>query len=159
MKESTINSFINLLNKIKASGLSIAAYCEKNDDIKSPSAIYDKFANFKKSVDETNPHYSEVIELYNSIVNPKIVSKDNIDTDNRSEINYLRDEEGKIQSYEFAIYRKDKPTLTGKFSRDEMSMIYRLYSIYGANLTQREVNRYFPQYSIVLPNHERLFPF
>ena len=149
MKESTINSFINLLNKIKASGLSIAAYCEKNDDVKSPSAIYDKFANFKKSIDETNPHYSEVIELYNSIVNPKIVSKDNIDTDNRSEINYLRDEEGKIQSYEFAIYRKDKPTLTGKFSRDEMSMIYRLYSIYGANLTQREVNRYFPQYSIV----------
>ena len=30
-----------------------------------------------------------------------------------------------------------------------MNMIYRLYSAYGSNITQREVSRFFPEYSLI----------
>lgn len=91
---------------------------------------------------------SKFIEAYNNCkkVKPK---KENVDTDDRAITNVERDENGLIQYYTFEIFRKDSPTLIGKLDRREMETIYRLYTIYGANLTQKIVSREFPQYTFV----------
>lgn len=59
-----------------------------------------------------------------------------------------RDDEGKINGYKFKILIRNKEPLEGTLTRDEMELIYRLYSSEGANLTQRTVSRYFPLYTI-----------
>lgn len=74
---------------------------------------------------------------------------ENIETDDKSNIELIRDESGKIQYYSFEIFRKDSATLRGKLSREEMETIYRLYSYYGANLTQKIVSREFPFYTFI----------
>lgn len=51
---------------------------------------------------------------------------------------------GKISKYKYKILVRDQPALEGELSRDEMDMIYRLYTSEGGNLTQRAVSRYFP---------------
>jgi len=75
----------------------------------------------------------------------------------RSKIEYIRDDsetiligntpQGKITSYKFKILIRDKATLEGELSREEMDLIYRLYSAEGSNLQQRHVSRYFPNYT------------
>ena len=88
------------------------------------------------------------IEAYNNCKKKKS-KKENIETDDRAITDVIRDEEGLIQYYTFEIFRKDNPTFYGKLDRREMETIYRLYSIYGANLTQKIVSREFPQYTFV----------
>lgn len=90
---------------------------------------------------------AKFIEAYNQCKKHK--TKENIETDDRAIIDVERDDNGNIQYYIFEIYRKDNPTLTGKLDRKEMETIYRLYTIYGANLTQKIVSREFPQYTFI----------
>ena len=78
--------------------------------------------------------------------NSKIES---VETDDKAITEVERDEDGLIQYYTFEIFRKDSPTLIGKLDRKEMETIYRLYTIYGANLTQKIVSREFPQYTFI----------
>lgn len=54
---------------------------------------------------------------------------------------------GKINSYKFTILIRDKASLEGELSREEMDLVYRLYSTEGSNLTQRTVSRYFPNFT------------
>lgn len=72
-----------------------------------------------------------------------------IETDEKAEIEYIRDNENKIKYYSYIIYKKDKYNLSGKLSREEMNIIYRLYSYYGASLTQRHISRFFPDLSLI----------
>jgi len=74
---------------------------------------------------------------------------ESVETDDRAVTEVERDEEGNIQYYTFEIFRKDSPTFRGKLDRKEMETIYKLYSIYGANLTQKIVSREFPYYTFV----------
>ena len=78
--------------------------------------------------------------------------------ESRNEIKYIRDnsktiklpngeEIGKIESYKFKVLIRDKEPLEGDLSREEMDLIYKLYSTEGSNLTQRSVSRYFPNYT------------
>ena len=91
---------------------------------------------------------SKFLEAYNACkkIKPK---KEKVETDDRAVTNVERDENGLIQYYTFEIYRRESPTLTGKLDRREMETIYRLYSLYGANLTQKIVSREFPQFTFV----------
>lgn len=57
------------------------------------------------------------------------------------------EEKNPIQSYKFCILVRDKPALEGELSREEMNLIYNLYSNEGANLTQRATSRYFPNFT------------
>lgn len=79
---------------------------------------------------------------------PEIKSSEPVDSGNYTNIQLERDSNGKIVYYSYKIYRRNKSPLVGKLSRDEMNIIYRLYSFYGASLTQREVSRYFPELSL-----------
>lgn len=72
-----------------------------------------------------------------------------LDTDDVSETSYIRNDSGQIKLYSFKIFKKNKPALSGNLTREEMASIYRLYSYYGASLTQRQISRYFPDYSLI----------
>ena len=91
-----------------------------------------------------------IAEFLTEYSKKKTITKiESVDTDDRAITNVERDEDGTIQYYTFEIYRRDNPTLIGKLDRKEMETILRLYSIYGANLTQKIVSREFPQYTFV----------
>lgn len=75
--------------------------------------------------------------------------KQSVEIDNRAKIEYVRDENGKIKLYSYEIFKRNKTPLTGKLTREEMASIYRLYSYYGAGLTQRQISRMFPDLSLV----------
>lgn len=146
MKEKTILGFIELLENIKESGLTIPGYCEKNNMY--PQTVYNKWSDFYKN-HQDHPRFQEVVDLYNEVREHGKVSEETVESENFTEVKYERDEEGHILYYDYKIYRKNKAPLIGKFSRDEMNIVYRLYSYYGASLTQREVSRYFPELSLV----------
>ena len=104
----------------------------------------------KNIIDSEHPIelIKEFLDIY-SKCKRNVSSKKDIETDDRAITEVERDEDGNIQYYIFQIFRRDSPTLTGKLDRKEMETIYRLYSIYGANLTQKIVSREFPQYTFV----------
>ena len=88
----------------------------------------------------------EFLDEYNRI---KVNRIEAVETDDRAVTNVERDEEGNIQYYSFEIFRRDTAPLSGKLDRKEMETLYRLYSIYGSNLTQKIVSREFPMYTFV----------
>lgn len=77
--------------------------------------------------------------------------------DERSSVETLRDDSnsisignkkiGRITGYKFKILIRDKDPLVGEFTRDMVDNMFRLYSMEGANLTQKTVSRYFPEYT------------
>ena len=86
----------------------------------------------------------------------------------RNEIEYLRDNTlgtiqigekqiGKINGYRYKVLIRDKQPLEGVLSREEMDLIYRLYSAEGSNLQQRTVSRYFPNFTF--QNFKRILRF
>lgn len=76
------------------------------------------------------------------------------DMEERSKVEFIRDTTesvligdkllGRIKSYKYNILVRNKPAVEGEFSREQMDLIYRLYSAEGSNLQQRHVSRYFP---------------
>ena len=64
--------------------------------------------------------------------------------DNRSKGSIIRDDNNEITGYSYKILIKGEPDLTGELTREEMDMVYRLYSnLDGAGLTLRAVSRHF----------------
>ena len=72
-----------------------------------------------------------------------------IDNDDKSKVTITRDDDGKIISYNYQIFKRNKPALVGSLSREEMNLIYRLYSYYGDSLTQRTISRHFTELSLI----------
>ena len=75
-------------------------------------------------------------------------SKTTLIRDDNSLISVGDQKIGRIKSYKFLIQIHKEPDLIGELSREEMNMIYQFYSAEGANLTQRQTCRYFPQYTL-----------
>lgn len=146
MRQETINKILKHLNSIKDSKITIKQYEDTNKLYNG--FIYNYIAKVKnaykyQTIEQAD--YDTIMSLYSSIIDK---SSDAKETDNRAQININRDENGRISSYGFTIYVKDKEPIVGQLSRDEMALIYRLYSSYGSNITQREVSRFFPEYSL-----------
>lgn len=137
ISEKKINEIIDDLNKYKT----------LDNEKHKAGYYYMAYQNVMNS-DYSDELKNLFIEAYNSCKKKKS-KKENVETDDRAITNVIRDEEGLIQYYTFEIFRKDNPTFYGKLDRREMETIYRLYSIYGANLTQKIVSREFPQYTFV----------
>lgn len=111
---------------------------------------------FSGNITSTNKQFNFVgdhdneIKISNSPIGDKISNTEEvIDNDERAETQLVRDSEGKVAYYKFTIYKRNKTPLTGKLTREEMNSVYRLYSYYGANITQREISRTLPEYSLV----------
>ncbi len=172
IRKTTIEKLNNLVNSIEKSGLSINAYF--NSEGKSPSYFYSLMCKLKQeSITPENELYdivnniilkynslkyrgAEIDNLYNEgaeLIIPGLQleaehTEEVQDTDDKIESSFVRNSEGKIVGYSFKVYRRDKTPVQGTLTRDEMQTIYRLYSYYGASITQREVSRHFPDYSL-----------
>jgi hypothetical protein len=149
MKQKTIDKFIKQLQDQIASGKTKVEY--EDDILKSPNYISAVWQRVKKEHKEGKIDDStfETIESFYKAGNKVSVKSKSSDIDEeRSKTEIIEDEDGNITGYTFDIAIKDKPSLVGRFSRDEMNMIYRLYSSYGSKLTQREIARFFPELSL-----------
>jgi hypothetical protein len=135
-----MNKFKKHLERLNNSGLTRSEYCKQNKLNKK--YFSDTLYRLKKKLSPDK--LDEILKLYNPIT-----SAGNGEDETKSEINFIRDTNNKISSYEFKIYIRDKDPISGNLSRDEMNLIYRLYSSYGSSLTQREVSRWFPEYSLI----------
>ena len=140
MKKETRKNIEKVLNYAKDNNCSVKAACT------AKKYNYGNLANAIKYARD-NGQEEDLISLYDSVKQCNTI--EHIDTDERAETELVRDEDGKIVSYRFKIFRRDKTPVISALTRDEMNLIYRLYSYYGASLTQRQVSRHFPDYSLV----------
>ena len=88
-------------------------------------------------------------KVYDASLDAEMEDRSHIETirDNSNSMQIGDKTVGKITGYKFKILIKDKEPLIGEFTREEMDLIYRLYSAEGSSLTQRTVSRYFPNYT------------
>ena len=91
----------------------------------------DKTINHDASIDESFENRAQIT----------------MDRDNSESIKAGDKMIGKITSYRFNILIRDKAPLTGVLTREEVDLMYRLYSSEGSNLSQRTVSRYFPNFT------------
>lgn len=141
MKQSTVKKYTKILLEAKESGKKLKTYCEEQD------INYNSIVNAISSIRKKN-EAQELIDLYDEVTSKGEI-KEKVETDDRAETSYLRDENGHIQYYCYEIYRRDKAPLHGKLTREEMNTIYRLYSYYGDSLTQRVISRHFVDLSLI----------
>lgn len=88
-------------------------------------------------------------EIYDASSDEKMNDRCKVDFI-RNEIKNIKignDSIGQIESYKFKILVRDKAPLQGSLTREEMNLIYNLYSSEGAGLTQRDVSRYFTNFT------------
>lgn len=87
--------------------------------------------NYDASIDQAmeNRNYTEIVR----------------DQDNY--VNTLHGRVQKIKGYKYKILIRNLPALEGELTLQEMDKMYRLYSSYGANLTQRNLSREFPRFT------------
>ena len=135
-------------NKIKEIIEDLGKYKSLNNEKHKANYYYQARQNI---IDSEHPIelIKEFLEIYSKCKRNCSLTKNEVETDDRAVTNVERDEEGNIQYYTFEIFRKDSPTLRGRLDRKEMETIYRLYSYYGSNLTQKIVSREFPYYTFV----------
>ena len=146
MKQATKSSYIKLFNDAINNNRSLKAQCIISE--KNINTVYMAIRNLRKK-ENKDVDDKKILELYDKLKNTKKkeVKKDTDDASNTWEI---RDEgTGKITGYKFEIFRRNKPAITGVFTRNEMNSVYRMYTYYGSGLTQQIVSRYFPDYSLI----------
>lgn len=157
MKKSTFNKLVSHLNNILSQNKTITQYSLDSGlsrdyiaKIKSNlSSDYMAGKNSEEEMQTVEELYSQIKKRDISKIGGKPAKVEAKDEDfSRCVVDMLRDDENKISSYSFTIYIRDKAPLIGIFTREEMNMIYRLYSSYGTSITQREVSRCFPEYSL-----------
>lgn len=157
MQKKTIEKYEGILDDIIESGLSIPNYFKKQG--KSANTFYVQMNNIAKGAIED-------IEVRERFLRKYEIAKENsrkpaenipekeeiieeVETDDKAETSYVRDDEGKIRFYKYQIFRKNKVPLSGKLTREEMNTIHRLYSYYGDALTQRVISRHFVDLSLI----------
>lgn len=160
IRKTTIAKFIDRLTSLvslKTQADRIAFF----KDNKLPSNyITSTFSNIYNNYQEGNidqETYDKIVNLlsqyflsFDQFKDTSLVGhKESVEADKGSDIEFIRDENGKINEYAFKINRQGKEPLVGKLTRDDANTIYRLYSYYGASITQREISRYFPEWSLI----------
>ena len=74
--------------------------------------------------------YNKLEELVHQVKlakHDKVKTKEDVDNDERSNIEYILDVEGKISKYAFNIFTKDKINVKGELTREEMEKIFGMY--------------------------------
>ena len=149
MKLDTITKYREFIEEmLNGDYTSLKDFCDQNNlnynSVKVQlCTMKNETGEYKDLCDEALSKYQEVKNKWNT------VSEEIADTDERITSSILRNTEGKIVGYKFKVYRRDDTPVSGVLTRDEMNDIYRLYSYYGAGITQREISRKFPDYSLV----------
>ena len=145
MKSKTISFYTKLINDAINKGTSLKKQCELNNI--NVNTAYTTLSTLRNKIDKSLEEET-LIKLYDTLNTDTKVKE--VETDDRATTLEIRDENtNEIIAYKFEIYRKDKPAIIGTFTADEMQSIYAMYSYYGESLTQRQVSRQFPEYSLV----------
>lgn len=145
MKVTTVNFYSNLVNKAIKNGNTLKRQCEL-EGVNVNTAY--KTLNTLKRQDNKTKEEENLTKQYENLTSLKITKE--IETDDRATISEVRDDStNEIIAYKFEIYRRDKEPIIGTFTADEMQNIYAMYSYYGEGLTQRQISRLFPEYSLV----------
>lgn len=76
-------------------------------------------------------------------------------SNNKSEVEIVRDENNMIIEYKVVVYRQDKTPFKTILSRQDAETLWGLYTYYGGNVTARNVANEFPKYT--LPEVKYLF--
>lgn len=165
--KKTITNFITRLSQLVELETTKSDFTKANklpkkyfeDTYENISNHYKEGMVSKEDMDAINELWEKSLEDKSSIFSQPVEEQVSDDTtleqvqleadDDRNSVSLIRDEDGKIKFYEFKVLRKDKAPLTGRLTRDEMNNIHRMYSYYGMSITQREVSRYFPEYSLI----------
>ena len=151
MKQSTIKKYIRILSGVKESGKKLSVFCEENN--LSYNSIVNVISSLKKQQEKETEEVRTLLSLYNEVIgkhsDKKSLKEELIDTDDKAETSFVRDENQKIKYYSYQIYRRNKAPLSGRLTREEMNTIHRLYSYYGDALTQRVISRHFVDLSLV----------
>lgn len=145
MKKSTIIKYTKILQDVQKSGQKLHTFCKQHN--LNYKSIVGTISVLKKRNDEETDEVINLIRLYNEVVSKKTIEE--VETDDRAETSYIRDENGHIKYYSYQIYRRDKAPICGKLTREEMNTIHRLYSYYGDSLTQRVISRHFVDLSLI----------
>ena len=164
MKLETIKKYSELIEEMtKGNYISLKDFAEQNGI--NYDTLNAQLSAIRKDVGEYQDLCKEAIDKYDKVQKKWKSPKQELeipglqleaehfeeeiqDTDDKIESSILRNNAGKIVGYSFRVYRRDKTPVQGILNRDEMQLIYRLYSYYGASITQREVSRHFPDYSL-----------
>lgn len=146
MKNKTIKSLIELFKEALNNGHTLTQQCQISGN-KKIGTVRTQMNEIRNSLDNSNELYQEAIQLYNKLTKSNTISKEDSDCKNITSIE--RNSDGNIEFYHYTIYRKNNTALIGKLSRDEMNLIYRLYSYYGDSLQQRIISRHFPELSLI----------
>ncbi len=133
MKHKTVNKYIKILKEIKSSGKNITGYCKGNKQLYN--AITTAIYNAKKNT--TVENVKELIDLYDSVRKHKAY-----------EVDYIRDNDGKIKEYRVTVNVQDSIPFTTILSRSDAETIFGLYTYYGSNITARNVTNEFPKYTL-----------
>jgi hypothetical protein len=117
MTVNNFKKFINILSNLVENNISFEEYQSENN--LSSNYFTNKHRDAKKLYNAggiTEKEFNKLNSLYNKL---KTTSKcDDLEkTDNRSEVNLVRDENGHISKYEFKIYIQDKAPLIGVLLR------------------------------------------
>ena len=149
MKQSTVKKYTDILLAVRDSGKRLSQFCLDNG--LSYNSIVNTISALKRQNDEESEDVRNLISLYNEVVarHKEASVEEEVETDDRAETSYIRDEHGRIKYYKYQIFRRDKAPLCGRLTREEMNTIHRLYSYYGDALTQRVVSRHFVDLSLV----------
>ena len=107
MKLSTIGKYTEFFNKAIQAKKPLREYCKEND--LNWNSISSMFYTFKPK----NEQEEKVKQLFQQAIK----SNDKVDTNERAEVAYERDEDGKIIYYVYKIYKKSKPVLDGTLTR------------------------------------------
>ena len=149
MKQSTVKKYTDILLAVRDSGKRLSQFCLDNG--LSYNSIVNTISALKRQNDEESEDVRNLISLYNEVVarHKEASVEEEVETDDRAETSYIRDEHGRIKYYKYQIFRRNKAPLCGRLTREEMNTIHRLYSYYGDALTQRVVSRHFVDLSLV----------
>lgn len=69
-------------------------------------------------------------------------------TNSKAEVEYIRNNDGMIQSYKVIVYKRDKLPFITILTRSEVETIFGLYTYYGGNITARNIANEFSKFTL-----------
>jgi predicted phosphodiesterase len=160
INENKRNTLISLYSKYTSSIINSNKKLNKQPSLKKKKVV--KLKSKKQSKNNTKTKSTILNDNYNinsdESDNDVVLEDEVLDFDSRSVGEIIRGDESyidnqgqqrrKITGYEYRIMVHGKDDISGRFSRDEMSSIYALYStLDGQGLSIRSVSREFPNLS------------
>lgn len=152
MKLETYNKYTQMFQEMAEYGKGISAYLAHIN--KCPSTFFNCLANIKKNAANGDEMAIELLSQYESAKNKKVLACSE-QSDRGMSWWVDRNEEGNITQYHVYYPVKDSVPFITTLTRQDVEILYGLYTYYGGNVTARNVANEFPKYT--LPEIKKIF--